>query len=144
MGSLPICHFNFKSKKPNRKPYPKELKTIGDHIRKRRLDLNLYQSQVAEIINVETDTITNWEMNRYQPNLRFIPKIISFLGYSPIKEENPMKRYMIEKGISQNELAMIIGVDESIIIKAENKEGNISKTAINKLNSFFKHCSKPR
>jgi len=49
--SLPICHFVLKAQKPNRKPYPKELKTYGDHLRKKRLDLNLSQPQVAKIIN---------------------------------------------------------------------------------------------
>ena len=28
-------------------------------------------------------TICNWEINRTSPQLRFIPKIITFLGYVP-------------------------------------------------------------
>jgi DNA-binding transcriptional regulator YiaG len=78
---LPICNIQLKAQKPNNKPYPKELNTYGDHLRKKRLDLNLTQSQVAKIINVTTDTITNWELNRKEPNHKHISKIISFLGY---------------------------------------------------------------
>ena len=79
MVALPICHLELKAKKPCRKPYPKELKTYGDHIRKKRLDLNLSQPQVAKIINVTTDTITNWELNRNTPSIRQVHKIIAFL-----------------------------------------------------------------
>jgi len=80
---LPICNIQLSSKRPNKKPYPKELITYGDHLRKKRLDLNLTQSQVAKIINVTAESITNWELNRTEPNLYQIPKIISFLGYTP-------------------------------------------------------------
>ena len=88
MVSLPICDIVLKAIKPERKPYPKELITYGDHLRKKRLDLNLSQPQVAKIINVTTESITNWKLNRNEPNLNHIPKIILFLEYTPdIKSE---------------------------------------------------------
>lgn len=92
---MPICNIQLKAKKPNKKPYPKELVTYGDHLRTKRLDLNLFQPQVAKIINVTTDSITNWELNRNEPNLNQIPKIILFLGYKPDIVENPIKKYRI-------------------------------------------------
>jgi len=101
MVALPICHIVLKAQKPNRKPYPKELITYGDHLRKKRLDLNLSQPQVAKIINVTTDSITNWELNRSEPQLKYVPKIISFLGYSPEIIMNKIKRFRIEKGITK-------------------------------------------
>jgi len=63
--------------------YPKQLKTLGDHIRARRLDLGLLQREVAGIIGVTTDTITNWEKGRNQPLHGHFLKINKFLGYSP-------------------------------------------------------------
>lgn len=78
MGSSPICKIILKATKPCHKPYPKELKTYGDHIRKKRLDLNLKQSEVAKIIGVTTDTIINWELNRRTPKSSQIHKILSF------------------------------------------------------------------
>lgn len=80
MVSLPICNIDLKTQKPNKKPYSKKLKTYGDHLRQKRLDLNLSQPQVANIINVTPDTTTNWEFNRNEPTLTYIPRIISFLG----------------------------------------------------------------
>ena len=56
---------------------------LGDHIRSRRLNLNLLQRQVGERIRVDTTTITNWERNATTPAIRYIPAIIEFLGYDP-------------------------------------------------------------
>ncbi len=115
----------FKAKKPNRKPYPKELKTYGDHLRKKRLDLDLSQPQVAKILKVVTDSITQWELNSTKPSIKQIPKIISFLGYSPKVELNKIKQYRIERGITQKEMARILnivpstlaGIEKSMFIK---------------------------
>jgi len=54
---LPFCHLTLKAKKPLPLGYPQILKTLGDHLRKRRLDLNLLQKEVAEIIGVDETTI---------------------------------------------------------------------------------------
>ncbi|NQU51195.1 MAG: helix-turn-helix transcriptional regulator, partial [Bacteroidetes bacterium] len=121
--------------KPNRKPYPKELITYGDHLRKKRLDLNLSQSQVAKIINVTTDSITNWELNRSEPQLKYIPKIISFLEYTPKTKENEIKQYRINKGITQKELASILEIDPTTLSRIEMGTCRISKKV--KLQGLF-------
>ena len=132
---MPICKIVIKAKKPNRKPYPKELITYGDHLRKKRLDLDLSQLQVAKIMNVTTDTITNWELNRGNPTLTYIPKIISFLGYTPIIEENKIKQYRIEKGLTQNELAKILNIDPSTLARIESgKTKRICKKTLMRIN----------
>lgn len=56
---------------------------MGDHIRSRRLDLNLLQSQVAEQIGVDKTTVHNWESNESAPAIRYIPAILRLLGYDP-------------------------------------------------------------
>ena len=60
--------------------YPKKMKTLGDHIRARRLDLGLLQKDVAGILGVSTDTITSWERGRIQPMHRHYIRIKEFLG----------------------------------------------------------------
>ncbi len=135
---MPICHLVLKAPKPNRKPYPKELKTYGDHLRKKRLDLNLYQSDVAKIINVTTDCITNWELNRNKPEIRYIPKIISFLGYSPIIEQNKIKQYRIEKGLTQKGFARILEIDPSTLGRIEERKSRITNKVRLKLLEFEK------
>jgi transcriptional regulator with XRE-family HTH domain len=61
-------------------PYQAQLNTLGYRIRKHRLDLGLLQQEVAAAIGVTESTIWNWEANGSSPQLRFILKIIAFLG----------------------------------------------------------------
>ncbi|MDD5695257.1 MAG: helix-turn-helix transcriptional regulator [Bacteroidales bacterium] len=138
MDSLPICQIVLSCKKTNRKPYPKELLSYGDHLRKRRLDLDLSQPRVAKIINVTADSITNWELNRNEPQLKYIPKIISFLGYVPTICENPIKNYRIQKGLTQKAISKILGIDPSTLGRIENDTGKrISKAIKEKLQTYF-------
>jgi len=60
--------------------YPTNPVTIGDHIRKRRMDLGLLQREVAEIIGVTESSVWNWE-HGVEPEQHYNPKIIKFLGY---------------------------------------------------------------
>jgi len=80
---LPFCHSTFLGKKPLPASYPKELRTLGDHVRKRRLDLRLLQREVAALLDVSKSTLEGWEQNRHPPALRHIPAVVEFLGYSP-------------------------------------------------------------
>jgi len=48
--TLPFCQLTLKVLNPRN---PNALVTIGDHLRKRRLDLGLSRRQVAERIGVE-------------------------------------------------------------------------------------------
>ena len=121
---MPICNIVLKGLKPNRQPYPKELVTYGDHIRKRRLDLDLSQPQVAQITKVETDTVTNWELNRNEPQVNHLPKIISFLGYIPkLDEDNLIKEYRIKRGLSQKEMAKTLQINPATLSSVERGKG---------------------
>jgi len=71
--------------KPKSACYPSEPVTIGEHIRKKRMDLKLLQSDVARIIKVSEDCITYWENNRSIPQINYYPQIIEFLGYCPFE-----------------------------------------------------------
>jgi transcriptional regulator with XRE-family HTH domain len=122
--ALPFCSVTLLAKKPHSEAYPKELSTIGDHLRKRRLDLGMLQRQVAQLMGVDTTTITNWEKGQCQPTLRMLPKLIEFLGYSPFPIESAsigerIKAYRREHGISQKELANLLGVDPGTLARCE-------------------------
>jgi len=56
--------------------YPEFPITVGEHIRKKRMDLGLLQKEVSEIIGVTESSIWNWEHGaeaglQYNPNLYF-------------------------------------------------------------------------
>ena len=87
--ALPFYHLAFQAKKPLSGAYPKELRTLGDHLRKRRLDLALFQKDVAKRLGANEASVWNWEKNRSSPALRFVPRIIEFLGYTPDDDTKP-------------------------------------------------------
>ena len=111
------------AKKPLLEAYPKILRTIGDHIRKKRLDLKLFQRDVACILGVDTTSICNWENNR-GPAINMIPKIVQFLGYDPFatnltKPCDKIKWYRKQQGMSQKQLAKALGIDPSTLARLE-------------------------
>ena len=88
---------------------------MGDHIRKRRLDLKLFQKDVAKLFHTDTDTIGNWEMNRCQPGFKYYPAIMDFLGYCPWVYlpawGERLNRYRIHQGLSLKQFAQKLEVD---------------------------------
>ena len=62
--------------------YPMRPKTLGERIKKKRMDMGLFQKDVARIVGVSTDTITNWEKGRTKPCRRNTRKIDLFLEAS--------------------------------------------------------------
>ena len=99
--------------------YPKCLKSLGNHLRARRIDLGLFQSQVAAQIGVHELTICNWEGNESQPAVRCIPAIIRFLGYDPQKSASSFPEVLVVArralGLSQRKLASRLGVDPATV-----------------------------
>jgi DNA-binding transcriptional regulator YiaG len=81
--ALPFYKVTLRAKKRPSEAFPKELKTIGDHIRKRRLELNLTQKEVATILKVSECSIWNWENNRNRTRIKSLLKISEFLVYIP-------------------------------------------------------------
>lgn len=116
---MPFCHFEVRTAKPKTERYPKELKSLGDHIRARRIDLGLLQSQVAKEIGVHELTITNWEGNASEPAVRCIPAIIKFLGYAPASSASSFPEQLVAArralGLSQRKLASRLGVDPATV-----------------------------
>jgi DNA-binding transcriptional regulator YiaG len=51
--------------------YPEHAVSIGDHIRKKRMELKLLQKDVARICGVTEDCITNWGKNRSISQIHF-------------------------------------------------------------------------
>ena len=82
--ALPFCQARLTGRKPADPAYPAVVKTVGDHLRKRRLDLRLRQRDVADRLGVDTTTITNWELGHTVPGFGWMPAIIGFLGYDPL------------------------------------------------------------
>ena len=85
--------------------------------------------------------IWNWENNRCLPALRFIPKIIDFLGFAPYKPEPSFAEWLkilrFAKGLSQKELAQTLGMDESTINGWERGRHRPTHQFLQRIRSFF-------
>ncbi|MBI3365958.1 MAG: helix-turn-helix transcriptional regulator [Ignavibacteriae bacterium] len=99
---------------------------MGDRLRKKRLDLNLFQKDVAKLMGVTTSSVTNWEKNRVGPTLQMIPKIIQFLGYDPlpvgITFGEQIKQYRRKQGLSIKKLAKLLAIDPTTLARWERKQ----------------------
>jgi transcriptional regulator with XRE-family HTH domain len=119
MAALPFCHAEIRFPKPKSTAYPRTINTLGDHMRKHRLDLQLLQKQVADQIGVDELTVTNWERNATVPAIRHIPAIIRFLGYDPLPSSNSLPERLAAArralGLSQRKMAEKLGVDPATI-----------------------------
>ena len=76
---------------------PSKPNTIGEHIRRRRLQLHLFQADLAKLFGVDIGTIRNWEQGVYQPVESLMPCVIVWLGY------DPRPRFRVQSGSTYQE-----------------------------------------
>ena len=62
--------------------YPINPKTIGEHMRKKRMDKRLMQSEVTNIIGVSEESIWNWENGRTKQSKKNLEIISAFVTSS--------------------------------------------------------------
>jgi len=114
--------------KPLSSLYPQELETIGDHLKKARLDRKMLQKELGAVLGVTACTIKNWEKGHKTPSHNYLPKICDFLSYCPLAEQQPVhfghklnlfRRYRL--GLSLEQCASIIGVYSATLAEIEDK-----------------------
>jgi DNA-binding XRE family transcriptional regulator len=66
-------------------PVPKEPTTIGGHLRRRRLQLKVFQPQAARMLRVSTVSLSRWECDKVFPTEPFHRQIAQYLGHNPFK-----------------------------------------------------------
>ena len=62
--------------------YPKNPKTLGEQIRKKRMDLGLTMRELAEKLGVTETTVYNWEVRNIKPYRRIEEKLRTILNLS--------------------------------------------------------------
>ena len=118
--ALPFSQKRITAARPKAEGYPKELKTIGNHIRAWRIDNQLPQSDVAKILSVSEDTIVNWEIGEIVPAIKYMPEIIKMIGYLPVDIDTSFLggrithyRYML--GVTPKQFGSLIPADASTV-----------------------------
>ena len=62
---------------------PLQPQTLGEQIKKHRLELHWLQTDVAARIGISSASVSNWERGVTSPSCRMIKKIREFLSYTP-------------------------------------------------------------
>ena len=65
--------------------YPTSPKTIGEHLRKKRIDQSLSVAKLIRLLDlgVTDNAVERWERNQSRPLPEHQKRIIEFLGYDP-------------------------------------------------------------
>ena len=110
---LPLVHIRLKALKPKETDF--EPRNLGEHVRKRRLELRLTQKQVAHRLGVNPWTVLNWEKGHTDPPCDAMLRILRWLGYDPYPVPQTLAERMVAKrramGWSMKEAAHHVGVD---------------------------------
>ena len=99
---------------------------MGEQIRKRRLDLNLKQIEVAKIIGCDEMTLVNWEKSYASPRINLMGKVVEFLGFNPFQKCDTLAQQIVSHrtalGTTQKEFAQQLGIDPSTLARWERGE----------------------
>jgi transcriptional regulator with XRE-family HTH domain len=122
---LPFCRVTLKGAwQPA--AYPKQLNHIGDHIRRRRLDLGLTQREAAKQMGVKFGALKLWERGRFDPTVSSLPRVAEFLGYEPKPKPSSFAQRLSwhrqVRGLSQAAMARQLGVNPRTLSRWESGE----------------------
>ena len=111
-------------------------------IKRKRLDLRLYQSDVANILKVSEATIYNWENNRSAPQVNYYPFIIEFLRYFPFDVDattfsGKLKEYRYKNGLTIEDMGKVLKVDESTVFNWERGKRTPLPKTLNKVEQLL-------
>ena len=139
---MPFTKFDITVCKPIDSRHFKNPKTIGNKLRNRRLELGLLQKDVATIMDVSEDTVTNWENERVEPQINYYPKIIQFLTYFPFEINTStlggkIKKYRFEHGLKQEEFAKKLGITQGSVMHYERGNHNPKPRILKKINRLL-------
>ncbi len=109
-----------------RPDYPAKPRTVGEHLKKARLDRGLEQKAAAQAIGCDPGTLLNWEKGRVAPDVRFWQAILRFLGYDPRPEPKTfggqLRAAREAEGISEETLARRLGLDPGTLAAWEGDQ----------------------
>lgn len=78
------------------------------------------------MLRISDSSYHNWENDYREPVVRFMPRIIKWLGYDPFPEPTTAGEEIMTKrrrmGISRKRLAKEIDIDESTLEKIEKSQ----------------------
>ena len=122
-------------------PYPKHPSTLGEHLLKKRCEIELLQKDVGQRIGVSPWTIMNWEKGKTNPGIQYYPAIFSFLEYDPFPDPKTLGEKIAawrqQNGVTRKALARQLRIDETALAKREFDVASTSEKKAVQLTSFL-------
>ena len=91
----------------------------------------MLQREVAEQLGISDCTLLLWENGRATPEDRYLPRIMSFLGYDPRPEPRTFGEQLVAArqslGLPRKRAAKLMGVDEGTLTLWEQGKRRPSK-----------------
>ncbi len=135
-----------RARKPKNHKYPKQLKSLGDHIRAHRLDLGSLPRDVARKAGVSEASIWQWENNRTTPKVSLITRIYEFLGYAPYTPPESFGAWLGQArkglGLSRRKLAQTLGMDVTTVDRWERGRGRPTAASLARLRRLLERFSR--
>ncbi len=95
--------------------------TVGQHIRARRVHLQLTRREAAARLGACSNSVLNWEKDQQLPEVRFWPGVIQFLGYDPTPASattcEKIEQQRRQLGWTYAQTARFIGVDVHTLLR---------------------------
>tara|TARA_R110002051_G_scaffold2660_1_gene14306 strand:- start:53934 stop:54386 length:453 start_codon:yes stop_codon:yes gene_type:complete len=140
---FPICNITLTVKKTSPNSYPSyKDTTLGAYLKRKRLGLKMTRVGCSRLFDVSLDTYRNWEWNWFTPNLFQKKKVNDFLGFNFWDDKsqslsNRCLMYRIDYGLTQIQLAELMGINSKTVIRLESKHPKISNEIVRKFKDFF-------
>jgi len=99
------------------KDYSEDPQTLGEHLKKRRKELGIFQREAAERMGISAETVANWESGKTKPVASQFRPVVEFLGYDPSPEPQTLAECVEAKrrvlGVTLDQVAAYLGWDAS-------------------------------
>jgi transcriptional regulator with XRE-family HTH domain len=125
MDAVPFCRQTPLTLKALRaKDYSENPQTLGEHLKKRRKELGLFQREAANRMGIGTDTYANWEKGKTEPVAAQFRPVVEFLGYDPTPEPTTLTERLGAKrralGATFDQVAKYLGWDPGTLTRYLN------------------------
>jgi transcriptional regulator with XRE-family HTH domain len=123
------------------KDYSETPQTLAEHLKKRRRELGLLQREVADQMDICTETYANWESGKTTPVASQFRPVINFLSYDPTPEPTTLAERLQFKrralGVTFSQVARHLGWDEGTLTRYLNGTWRMPTVRINALEEFL-------
>jgi DNA-binding XRE family transcriptional regulator len=90
---------------------------------------------------VDKTSVFTWERNAANPQVRYMPAIIEFLGYNPLPDANTLAERLVHQrstlGFSQKDVAQRLGVDASTLAQREQGKKEPTGAVLRQVEAFL-------